>query len=53
MPRITMRRESVLDNASAKDAAVKTDIPTMNKRRRPSMSAARPPRRRKPPKVSP
>ena len=52
-PRITMRNESVVAKALAKDAAVKMAIPTMNNRRRPSMSAARPPRRRKPPKVSP
>ncbi len=43
---------SELDRPQASEAAVNSATPTMNTRRRPSRSAARPPSSRKPPKVS-
>ena len=51
-PRIAIRNESVVASAQASEAAVKTPSPRMTMRLRPSRSAARPPRSRKPPKVS-
>ena len=53
IPRMTMRKVSEVARPHASDAAVKMARPTMRSRRRPSRSAARPPRSRKPPKVSP
>src|SRR5215203_5862872 len=46
-----MRTPSELARPQTREAAVKTATPTMNTRRRPRRSAARPARRRKPPKV--
>ena len=52
-PRMMIRKVSEVANPQARDAAEKTARPTMSRRRRPSRSAARPPRSRKPPKVRP
>src|SRR5919204_610051 len=51
-PRIAIRNESLVASAQASEAAVKMPSPSMTMRLRPSRSAARPPRSRKPPKVS-
>jgi hypothetical protein len=53
IPRITMRKMSEVARPPASEAAVNTARPAMSTRRRPSKSAARPPRSRKPAKVSP
>ena len=50
-PRATIRNDSEVARPHASEEAVKTTRPDMNTRRRPSRSAARPPRSRKPPKV--
>ena len=51
-PRMMIRNVSVVASAQASEAAVKMASPAMNRRRRPSRSAARPPSSRNPPKVS-
>ena len=56
-PRPWMARAPISDgsfhaSAARSEADVNTTRPTMNMRRRPRMSAARPPRSRKPPKTS-
>jgi hypothetical protein len=52
MPRMTIRNVSPVASAQANEAPVKITSPAMNRRRRPSRSAARPPSSRNPPKVS-
>jgi hypothetical protein len=52
-PRIAIKKPSLVANPAANDATVNTDKPSIRIRRRPSMSAARPPSSRKPPNVSP
>jgi len=52
MPRMMIRNVSVVASAQASEAAVKIASPAMNRRLRPSRSAARPPSSRNPPKVS-
>ena len=51
MPRMMIRNVSVVASAQASEAAVKMASPAMNRRRRPSMSAARPPSSKNPPKA--
>ena len=49
MPRMMIRNVSLVASAQASEAAVKIASPAMNRRLRPSRSAARPPSRRNPP----
>jgi hypothetical protein len=49
MPRATISQPEDWARPPAREAAEKTARPTMNTRRRPSRSAARPPSSRKPP----
>jgi hypothetical protein len=50
--RATISAESLHASPDRSEAAPKTIRPTTNRRRLPTMSAVRPPRRRKPPKKS-
>jgi hypothetical protein len=50
--RKTISASPLDESAQASEPPVKSTIPTMKTRRRPSRSAARPPRSRKPPKAS-
>jgi len=50
-PRIAIKKPSFVARPAPSDAAVNTARPSIRIRRRPSRSAARPPRSRKPPKV--
>jgi hypothetical protein len=52
MPRMMIRKVSLVASAQASEAAVKVASPAMNRRRRPSRSATRPPSSKNPPKVS-
>jgi hypothetical protein len=52
MARKTISARPLLDSAQASDPSVKITMPTMKTRRRPKMSAARPPSSRNPPKAS-
>src|SRR6202012_4592234 len=52
MPRATSSQAADCARPPAREAAEKTTNPTMNTRRRPSRSAARPPSSRNPPNVS-
>src|SRR5215469_4842642 len=52
MPRMMIWKVSPVASAQASEAAVKTASPAVNRRLRPSRSAARPPNSRNPPKVS-
>src|SRR3954451_7050788 len=51
-PRATRSVPSDREIPHSSDAAANRAMPIMNRRRRPSVSARRPPRRRKPPKIS-
>ena len=52
IPRMMIRNVSLVASAQPSEAPVKTPSPAMNRRLRPSRSAARPPNSRNPPKVS-
>ena len=52
-PRIAIRNPELVASPAPSEAPVNSASPSMRMRRRPSRSAARPPRSRKPPKVSP